>query len=323
MLREIKSITLGSGYDFIELSKYTNNKDSISVKFEDTGDYLTKWTLNDYGLLKIELGVIDYKKYENAHEINMIIEYEPSELPLSLCDIDTLDGLKRNIVDLKSLSYVSNIRLAASRRFDIKLNSFVLFNSIVLDSFGQTMKLEYENMERNNEYIPSFITLSEFKAKIMRFSMGSGYIPSADEICPHCKQKWNIHNLRDCVRQGDSLYHISCNKFSMYEKSKKEFDYIATSVFNDYSLHAVSNEYGSESYNGYWFIINTNDGDIKIGWRKRVVQIEWLENYKKFKFDGKHETVTKNFDDKSRYIHANTMEQVVEYLRKAKATILK
>lgn len=31
MIKEIKSIRLGSNYDFIELDKYTNNKNSIYV----------------------------------------------------------------------------------------------------------------------------------------------------------------------------------------------------------------------------------------------------------------------------------------------------
>lgn len=63
----------------------------------------------------------------------MIVEYEPSQLPLRLDDINTLEGLKRNIVDLKSLDYISVIRWVANRKFNIRLNEFVLFNTILFD----------------------------------------------------------------------------------------------------------------------------------------------------------------------------------------------
>jgi hypothetical protein len=109
----------------------------------------------------------------------------------------------------------------------------------------------------------------------------------------------------------------------LYEEIKSEFNYIASKVFDDFNLRAVKNEYGSESYNGCWFIIKTDNGDIKIGWRKRVIQIEWLDNYKKFRFNGENEDVTKEFSSKERYIHAWNTEKAINYLRQAKRTIIK
>lgn len=323
MIREVKSIQLGSTYDFIQLDKYTNDKESIKVIFEETREEFNKWTLTDYGTLSIEHGVIDRKKYDNPRSINMIIEYEPSELPLTLRDIDTLEGLKKNIIDLKSLDYISDIRLVAYRKFDMRLNKFVLFNSIIFDEFGQIWCLEYENMDRYNYSIPDFITMDEFRNKIEKFSMCSGYIPEHNSICPHCGQKWSLNNLKDCVGSGQELYHKDCNKYKLYEETKTEFSYIASKVFDDFNLRAVKNEYRSESYNGCWFIIKTDNGDIKIGWRKRVIQIEWLDNYKQFRFNGENEDVTKEFSRKERYIHAWNTEKTIDYLRQAKRTIIK
>lgn len=193
----------------------------------------------------------------------------------------------------------------------------------MFDSFGQVWCLEYEKMKEYDYCTPDFLTKEEFKNRIERFSMCSGYVPEHDSVCPHCGQKWTLNNLRDCVGCGKELYHEECNKFNLYESSKKEFDYVASSIFDDYSLRAVKNEYGSESYNGSWFIIKTNDGDIKIGWRKRVIQIEWLKNYKPFKFNGENEDVTKEFSNKERYIHAYSTDKAIEYLRQAKRTIVK
>jgi hypothetical protein len=323
MIREIKSIQLGSTYDFIDLSKYTNNKESIKITFENTGEEFTQWYLSDFGNIIIENGIIDYKQYKDIYRINMIVEYEPSELPLSLQGIDTLEGLKKNIIDLKSLDYISSIRLVASRKFDMRLNQFVLFNTILFDQFGQSMKLKYNNQDRYDYSFNKIVTFDEFKDEVKEYSYGSGAIPKYNDTCPHCKQKWNLSNLRDCVQRGEFVYHVDCNRFSLYEEVKKEFHYIASRVYKSYDLNAVKNGYGSEEYNGSWFIINTSDGDIKIGWRKRVIQIEWLDNYKKFKYNAEKEDVTKEFSNRERYIHAWSIEKAIEYLKEAKRSIIK
>lgn len=322
MIKEVKSISLGSGYDYISLDKYTNAKDSIKITFKDTGKELATWTLNDFGTIEIKRGVINHKDYEHPYRMEVVVEYEPSELPLTLADIDTLEGLKRSITDLKSLDYICNIRLVTNRKFKISLNEFVLFNSIVFDQFGQTWNLEYDKMEQYDYCTQDFIAIEEFKSRIKDFRMCGGHIPSADDTCPHCKQKWTLKDLRDCIGRGTKLYHKDCNKFNLYEKSKNEFNYIVSSIFEDYSLRAVKNEYGSESYNGYWFIVCTSDGDVKLGWRKRVIEITWLDNYKKFKFNGDGEDVTKKFSGCERYIHADSEQKAIEYLRKAKKSII-
>jgi hypothetical protein len=108
----------------------------------------------------------------------------------------------------------------------------------------------------------------------------------------------------------------------LYEKSKKEFDFISSRIFENYDIRAVKNEYGSGDYRGSWFIIFTDNGDIRIGWRKRVIEIEWLKNYKPFTFKGDDEDVTKGFSDTGRYIHAWSVEKAIEYLRNAEHTII-
>lgn len=323
LIREVKSITLGSSYDFIELDKYTNNKTSIKIKFKNTGEEFTKWSLTKSGTIKIELGVIDYEQYENPYEIKVIVEYETCELPLNLNDIDTLEGLKRHIVDLESLDYIRTIRSVAHRKFGIRLNEFIIFNTILFDQFGQGMKLKYENHNNYNYSFTKIITLDEFQSRVKEYSYGNDVIPRFDDICPHCKQKWNLNNINDCITRGNHVYHIDCNKYNLYDNSKKEFDYIASKVFNQYDIHSVKNEYGSENYNGCWFIITTPEGDIRIGWRKRVIQIEWLQNYKLFQFDGNNENVTKMFTNTERYIHAWDNKKAIEYLKESKRTILR
>lgn len=322
MVQETASITLATGNDFIELGKYTNNKNSIKVKFEQSGEDFNDWHLNTFGNLVIKKGAIDYSKYENVYRIMMAVEYEPSDLPMSLDDIDTLDGLNRNITDLKSFDYIMILRLVANRKFGMRLNEFVAFNTVFMDQFGQGMRLRYDNQSNYDYQFKNIIHLSTFREKIQEFSYGSGAVPEHDSVCPHCKQGWTPENLKDADRLNDSVYHIYCAQSMLYEKSKKEFDYIASRVFENYDLRAVKNQYGSGNYRGSWFMIFTDNGNIRIGWRKRVIQIEWLENYKPFKFDGAEEDVTKEFSNNDRYIHAWSVEKAIEYLRKVEYSII-
>jgi hypothetical protein len=318
MITEIKLISVGIPYNFIELDKYTNKKDSITVIFKDTGKIFTDWELTDYGSLKIKHNSINYNKYDNCYSIKMIIKYESCELPINLYDINTEVGLSNNITDIKSLNYISCMRLVANRKFNITLDEFVLFNSIISDQFGQNMKLVYDNqLQYDYKFKDKIITLKNFNTVIQRYSATSGVMPSRNDICPNCNQRWNLNNLRDVIKQEEFMYHEDCNKFVLYEKTKKQFDYICSKVFENYSIHAIKNEYGSANYNGSWFIIKTENGDIKIGWRKRVILIEWLDSYKIFSFNGKDEDVTKYFSGKQRYIHAWSVEKAIEYLLKA------
>lgn len=81
-----------------------------------------------------------------------------------------------------------------------------------------------------------------------------------------------------------------------------------------------------------WFLVTTPDGDIKIGYRKRVIHIEWMNNYKPFTETFENESVTKCFQaqevqrfihaqEVQRFIHAWTLDKAMEYLRKAKEMI--
>lgn len=319
-IEERKSITFGQTYDFIELDKYTNKANSIKIRLENTDIKIQNWKLNDMGQLVINTKNIDFIRFTNPYTTKFTIEYEPSGMPIELEEINTVKGLMKNINELKSFDYIKSMRWVAANKFKIKLNEFVIHNAILFDSYGQTMKLNYK--EKDRKIFAEIISLKIFELRIKNYSIQPATIPNHDTICPHCGQKWTIENIDDHIRQEDASYHIECNKFRLYEKSKKEFDYIASTVFEKYEIHAVKNEYGSESYNGYWFIISSPEGDIKIGWRKRVIQIEWLKNYKDFKFTAETIVSTKEFSENIRFIHAWTIEKAIKYLRKARESII-
>lgn len=68
-----------------------------------------------------------------------------------------------------------------------------------------------------------------------------------------------------------------------------------------------------------WFIVTTPIGHIKIGWRKRVINIDWTNTLQKKKgkelFPNEEVTMDNQWEE-NRYIHAWGYEKAKEYLDK-------
>lgn len=63
-----------------------------------------------------------------------------------------------------------------------------------------------------------------------------------------------------------------------------------------------------------WFKVYTTKGPITIGWRKRVIQIEWQESDSKV--DGKKDFPSEDVTKEHHLIHAWSLEKAKEYLDK-------
>ncbi|MCP4762868.1 MAG: hypothetical protein GY870_13900 [archaeon] len=81
-------------------------------------------------------------------------------------------------------------------------------------------------------------------------------------------------------------------------------------------VEEIPNEYCSDWCCRHlpWFIITTTIGRFKIGWRKRVIEIDWSEtvNTKDSEELFKSEDVTKG----EKYIHAWNIDKASEYIEK-------
>lgn len=80
----------------------------------------------------------------------------------------------------------------------------------------------------------------------------------------------------------------------------------------------IPNEYCSRQCCAHrpWFLFHTPIGDIKIGWRKRVINITFMENFAQFDFYQLFaaENVTKYDERGCRTIHAWGKDKMYEYL---------
>lgn len=129
------------------------------------------------------------------------------------------------------------------------------------------------------------------------------------------------------VQEGDEasvhsqfFFHSACHTSMMAARREAEFRLMFRLAGFDYiTLDAVPNRYGEAEYGGPWFEVSTSVGKILIGWRRRVINIDWSATGQRLLhlFDDVEDTKDHT------YIHAWRSEQVIDYLRRIREALSK
>lgn len=318
----------------INLNDYAE-KDSIKCKIANIGEEIIpdmfSYSGNPYFPYET---FMKYSNGEHYARVYVEVEYKSKELELDEFVFNTAKGIDDYIVDLETLHHIMNIRSIAKNKKNIRLNEFVWKSILKFDEFGQTMFIfEQEFSEDTPDWVRNgTVNTNTFNRCCKRWCGTFKNIPDQDDICPVCGNKWTIDNISDyvTVEQKDYKqigYHKDCLKIHNNNEQLKEFQDIFKSVYDldELKFTMIPNQYCPCEHCASWFIVSTPNGDIKIGWRKRVINIEWLENYKVFKEMFESEDVTKGFGqygDSGRSIHAWSVDKAAEYLNRAKQSIL-
>lgn len=86
--------------------------------------------------------------------------------------------------------------------------------------------------------------------------------------------------------------------------------------FDTIHVETIDSQYCSDAccYKYPWIIVTTKKGRIKLGWRKRVINLDWSESditsMGEILFKGENTTVGE------KYIHCRGKDKAVEYLKK-------
>ena len=118
-----------------------------------------------------------------------------------------------------------------------------------------------------------------------------------------------------------TYFHKQCKKLHLAFSEEEKFrDIFKKAGFTHAVLHHLPNQYCPCEKCAPWFRVDTEIGTITIGWRKRVINIDWEAVPRKGidilpLFKGEQTTKEET------YIHAWGVEKSVEYLSKIRAAL--
>ena len=272
------------------------------------------------------------KEGENYTPLEAEITYEERIFDVPRDKFDTVEGIEESLWDLQDLNkMLNNRRIFHKIHEDDRLNKFVLFGTFVLDEFGQVMS--FEKTQVGGFVVKADVeTFEDFHTDNRRWTITTdGYdIPEEGDICPCCGKIFAIDDLTQnpCVEVDHKMYHDKCWKNYRQQMEINAFTHQLMSLIykdSDYHYELLPNGYckGDCCAHIPWFLFHTIDGDIKMGWRKRVISIEWQENYKPFDFREifKDQNVTKYQDGNKWEIHAWGTDKAYEYLKKVRDAV--
>lgn len=97
-----------------------------------------------------------------------------------------------------------------------------------------------------------------------------------------------------------------------------------TTLFLDAGFEAIhvkviDNQYSGNAhyYVDPWLVVTTSKGPIMLGWRKRVINIDWSDS--DIAVDGQELFKDEKTTSSDRYVHAWSKEKAVEYLARLRA----
>lgn len=123
------------------------------------------------------------------------------------------------------------------------------------------------------------------------------------------------------IQPGDELVfdktwyrHTRCHLDHISAESRTKFEASITAAgFKVIGAIRQPNEYGSLLYRGPWWLFDTDMGVVKVGWRKRVIQLDFS------KVDSSYIVTDDSVTKSAGMVHADNHDQLTSYLMEVRA----
>lgn len=113
-------------------------------------------------------------------------------------------------------------------------------------------------------------------------------------------------------------YHSACLMEKRRVEEQRSFAQAFAKAFDgshNFEWEPIRNEYWSDADALPWYSVKTSIGTIKVGWRKRVIVLDWSDTNAKPDFSA--DNVTQG----DSYVHAYGYDKLTEYLRRIKDSL--
>src|SRR5271154_6091699 len=125
-----------------------------------------------------------------------------------------------------------------------------------------------------------------------------------DRRCALCLKDITVKSEYHNDRLGHE-FHSECMTKKLTVDTLKKFEALFFLAGYTFSIfNPIVNGYHNCEYDTPWYTVETNVGKIKIGWRKRVINIEWPDRDLSFLFQKENVTQGAHFIHAYGYIKA-------------------
>lgn len=218
-------------------------------------------------------------------------------------DCDTAAYIARHLGSLEDLHELRQERSAWFKENNENrnramnwLHKFIVLRRFILTENGALCALE---KPINDPDMPAVVTEEDWRKHLYRgesISYGYDKLPEATDECAVCGVKFNLDTATDAYavehvstdaptpRPFETRFaHSKCEWMNQARKNRTAFEqmFVDAGFFNHY-LEDIENGYWPPAYKtkpfySPWFRAHTQYGVIIIGWRKRVISIDWSE----------------------------------------------
>lgn len=236
---------------------------------------------------------------------------------------DTKEGIQEAIdKGIAGLNELAKARSDAGYKRDERMSEWCILRAFTLSCNGNfSIIIEGAPADHQQGYkLDNVATIEEARETCGgRWASTIARLPPVVEKCHRCLRGWDLRNIRDYHqrhRQDSPHIHETCYKLKAIDDEIEFFqDVLEGAGMIDCPLRIIPNEYHSGLYANPWFIIESKWGPIRIGWRKRVINIDWSQS--KMKHDGT--VLFKEIHDKGitcweTGIHAYGKDAAIEHL---------
>jgi hypothetical protein len=220
------------------------------------------------------------------------------------------DALRRDLAGFHEL--------ILARRDDYVLRGRPLHEWIVARRFWLNGSGNVWVLENTAHEIPFVFAYDVVARAITKLgSASNARIAPHDVTCERCGRAWELRNAHDyrVVHDDDDKphhFHNECRRFAVADEARAMLTRVVREAGIEQELLTVPNLYGSDSYAGPWLTMITEQlGRVTLGWRKRVIAIEWERGP-----DGREVFASESVTVDSKLVHAWNPEQATSYLRR-------
>jgi hypothetical protein len=229
-------------------------------------------------------------------------------------------------------------RNAAGYERKERMDQFILLGTWVIDSCGNVglvrdMRIGSTAIESKS--LGTVVMLDVLQERMPELSItwshtGIRRIPDRKSRCLLCGHGWALETLQDAAPQVQEtvtgttfrFLHTRCKRIEVALTEQDIFKDILEEVVvaagldeASFFMGAIPNQYCHEkdcTSCGPWYVVATPYGNLKLGWRKRVIHLDWIDT----KFDGTELFAGEDVTRGGEYIHAWGEAKLKEYLTK-------